>query len=81
MGGNGEVNAAVGALETLVENESFMMQAIILRKATRIESIAVDIQGLTIRCSKAVYDLQADIAEMKYQVTLIGQSLERMETV
>ncbi|KAK3670710.1 hypothetical protein LTR78_009402 [Recurvomyces mirabilis] len=79
MGGNGEVSGAVGSLKTLVENESLMMQAIVVRKATRLEGIAVNIEGLTVQMSKATYDLQADTAEVKFRVTILNQSVDRIE--
>lgn len=79
MGGNSEVRTAVETVETLVHNESLMMQAILVRKATEIRAIAVDIQGLTVRWSKAAYNLQADTAELKVRMTLVGQSLEGIQ--
>ncbi|EMC91241.1 hypothetical protein BAUCODRAFT_127159 [Baudoinia panamericana UAMH 10762] len=79
LGGNAEIDSAIGELQSLVENESLMMQAVTLRKSTRIESVVVDIKGLNIRLDKAIYELQADSGEIRFRITIMQQSLDRIE--
>jgi hypothetical protein len=52
MGGNGEVAGAVNKLETLVKNESLMMQAITTRNTQKISGIEVKIDGLNVEFRK-----------------------------
>ncbi|KAK4543970.1 hypothetical protein LTR36_004744 [Oleoguttula mirabilis] len=79
LGGDPAIDAAVGGLKRLVENEGLMMGAVVLRKTTRIESVVAHIQGLNVEICDAVYELQADSTGVKIQVTQIQQSLDRIE--